>query len=185
HQHFLGGHAQESCCLLCGGAGVGEAFLAGGHIGPAGVEHHGTGLAAAGHLAAPLHRCAHHTVGGEHTGGHVLRAVVDHEGQIGAAGGSQPGGDTGSSEALRGGDGHRATASEGRPRVSGHPHARFIDCTAAPAVPLTRLSMAQTLTTRPALSSTATCTWAVFAPTVPAVLGHCPSARTCTKGSSA
>src|SRR5699024_3769377 len=121
----------------------------------------------------------------EYAGGHVLRAVVDHEGQIGAGGGFQPGGDTGGSKDLRGGDGHGATPSRGRPRVSGQPHARFIDCTAAPAVPFTRLSMAQTLTTRPALSSTATCTWAVFAPTVPAVLGHCTSARTCTKGSSA
>src|SRR5699024_2743009 len=177
--------AQEPGGLLRGGAGVGEALLAGGHIGAAGVEHHGAGLAAASDLAAPLHRCPHHTVGGEHAGGHLLRAVVDHEGQIGAAGGFQPGSDPGGPEALRGGNAHGATPSRGKPRVSGQPHARFIDCTAAPAVPLTRLSMAQTLTTRPALSSTATCTWAVFAPTVPAVLGHCPSASTCTKGSSA
>ena len=48
----------------------------------------------------------------------------------------------------------------------------FIDCSAAPAVPLTRLSIAQTTTTRPALPSTATCMSAVFAPSVAAVDGH-------------
>ena len=38
--------------------------------------------------------------------------------------------------------GHGATPTIDSPSVSGQPSARFIDCTAAPPVPLTRLSMA-------------------------------------------
>ena len=59
----------------------------------------------------------------------------------------------------------------------------FMDCTAAPAVPLTRLSIAVTVTTRPAAWSTATWTSAVFAPRVIAVVGHCPADSTRTNGS--
>ena len=42
----------------------------------------------------------------------------------------------------------------GRPRVSARPRARLAHWTAAPAVPLVRLSMAATTTTRPSRSST-------------------------------
>ena len=51
--------------------------------------------------------------------------------------------------------------------VSGSPRATFIDCSAAPAVPLTRLSIAHKATTLPAFSSIATWTSAVLAPSVP------------------
>ena len=40
----------------------------------------------------------------------------------------------------------RRYSHDGKPSVSGQPSARFIDCTAAPPVPLTRLSIAQTAT---------------------------------------
>ena len=49
----------------------------------------------------------------------------------------------------RGGDAHGATPATGRPAVSGRPRARFMDWMAPPAVPLVRLSMAATTTTRP------------------------------------
>ena len=60
-----------------------------------------------------------------------------------------------------------------------------MDWTAAPAVPLTRLSSAVTVTTCPARASTATWTRAVLAPTVTAVVGHCPSGSSSTNGSPA
>src|SRR5690606_29834149 len=126
----------------------------------------------------------------EHGRGDVLGPVVDDERQVGTARRLETGGDAGGAEALRAGDGHAssdqgATAVVGRPSVSGRPSARFIDCTAPPAVPLTRLSIAQTVTTRPALASTATCTSAVFAPVVAPLVGHCPSGSSRTNGSSA
>ena len=44
---------------------------------------------------------------------------------------------------------HGATPTIESPSVSGHPSARFIDCTAAPPVPFTRLSIAHNATARP------------------------------------
>ena len=60
-----------------------------------------------------------------------------------------------------------------------------MDCTAPPAVPLVRLSIAATATSRRASGSTVTCRWTVFAPSVAAVLGHVPSGSRWTNGSSA
>src|SRR5690606_9072756 len=80
---------------------------------------------------------------------------------------------------------HGATTEVDSPRVSDSPSAMLADCTAAPAVPLVKLSIATTATTRPARSSTATWTCAVLAPRTAAVVGHCPSASRCTNGSSA
>ena len=60
------------------------------------------------------------------------------------------------SRAPAGEPGHGATPTTERPSVSGQPSARFIDCTAAPPVPLTRLSIARIATNVSASSSTAT-----------------------------
>ena len=48
---------------------------------------------------------------------------------------------------------------------------------APPAVPLVRLSIAPTATSRPARSSTVTCRWTAFDPTVALVVGHEPSGK--------
>ena len=45
---------------------------------------------------------------------------------------------------LRGGDAHTSTPVRRRPAVSSSPSARFAFCTALPAAPLPRLSIAQT-----------------------------------------
>ena len=57
--------------------------------------------------------------------------------------------------------------------------------TAAPAVPLVRLSTAPTATRRPARSSTVTWRWTAFEPSTAWVCGHWPGGSTCTNGSSA
>ena len=57
--------------------------------------------------------------------------------------------------------------------------------TAAPAVPLARLSMAPTATSRPAASSTVTCRCTALEPVTDLVCGHWPSGSRCTNGSSA
>ena len=60
-----------------------------------------------------------------------------------------------------------------------------MDCTAPPAVPLVRLSMADTATSRPAAASTVTWSWTPLDPTIAWVCGHIPSGSTVTNGSSA
>src|SRR5690606_3910577 len=136
-------------------------------------------------LARPRDGCREHAVAREHGGRDVERPVVDDERDVLRARGLEPGRDAGGAEPLRGGDGHGATPSVVRPAVCGRPSAMFMDCTAAPAVPLTRLSIAVTVTTRPAAWSTATWTSAVFAPRVIAVVGHWPAGSTRTNGSPA
>ncbi len=61
----------------------------------------------------------------------------------------------------------------------------FMDWTAAPAVPLTRLSTAVMTTTRLAARSTARPISAVFAPMTSAVRGKEPAGSSWTKVSSA
>src|SRR5699024_7935180 len=80
---------------------------------------------------------------------------------------------------------HGATPVVGRPVVSARPRERFLHWTAAPAVPLVRLSSAATATTRPARSSRVTCTWTRLEPRTLPVCGQLPSGRRWTKGSSA
>src|SRR3712207_2927018 len=112
----------------------------------------------------------------------VVRTVVDHERDVRGAAALQPGGDPGGPEAPGRGDAHGATPTSGRPAVSGRPSARLAHWTAAPPVPLVRLSTAATTTNRPADGSTATCSATVLAPSTWAVVGHCPSGSRCTNG---
>ena len=58
-------------------------------------------------------------------------------------------------------------------------------CTAAPAVPLARLSTAPTATIRSAAASTVTWTCTALEPVTDLVCGHWPSGSRCTNGSSA
>ena len=73
----------------------------------------------------------------------------------GQSGGHEPGG---------GGDAHGYTPASGSPAPSGSPRARLAHCTAWPAAPLTRLSMADRTTTQPVRGSTRTVRWAVLEP---------------------
>src|SRR5262249_38991222 len=119
--------------------------------------------------------------GGEDAGRGAQRPLVDDQGEVRGTGRLQPGCHPGGAEAARGGDAdagrrlrrrrllccaaaHGATPILGRPRPSGRPRARFMLCTAPPAVPLVRLSMALITMIRPVDSSSATCTWTVLAP---------------------
>ena len=79
--------------------------------------------------------------------------------------------------------GHGATPTIESPSVSGQPSARFIDCTAAPPVPLTRLSIAAIATNVAASSSTATASCAALLPITAPVVGSCPSGSRWTNGS--
>src|SRR5699024_6693907 len=79
--------------------------------------------------------------------------------------------------------GHGASPTVLSPEVSSSPSARIMHCTAAPAVPLARLSTAPTATGRPAAASTVTWTWRALAPSTAWVCGHCPSGSRWTKGS--
>ena len=69
--------------------------------------------------------------------------------------------------------------------ASGRPSMRLAFCSAWPAAPLPRLSMAETTTARPARGSATACRWAAFEPAVAALLGHCPSGSRWTNGSPA
>ena len=100
----------------------------------------------------------------KHAGRRVERAVVDDQREIGAAAGPDAGGDPGGPEAPGGGDAHGATPSALRPAVSGRPRTRLAHCTAWPAAPLPRLSIALQTTTRPESASTVACRWALLLP---------------------
>ncbi len=150
--------------------GVLEAQRAGAGVGATGVEDDGGDRAALEDLLGPEHGGGLDPVGGEDAGRGERGAVVDDQGEVRGAGGLDPGGDAGRPEAQGRGHadvlvvGHGATPFTGRPSSSGRPRAMFMLCTAPPAVPLTRLSIALIATIRPAAPSRATCTSAVLAP---------------------
>src|SRR5262249_42112431 len=148
----------------------------------AGVEHHRTGLPGGHHLLAPQHRVRLAAVRREHRGGHARRAVVDDQGDVRLAAGFEPGGHPGCPKPLRCGNCHGATPTVDSPAFSGRPRARFMDWTAAPAVPLVRLSMAATATSRPASASTVTCSCTALEPSTAEVAGQTPSGSRCTNG---
>ena len=104
--------------------------------------------------AAPDDRRGLDPVAGEDGGGGVRRPVVDDERDVGLAGGLEAGGDPGGPEARGGGDAHGATPAMLRPAVSARPSAMLALCTAWPAAPLLRLSIALTTMTRPESTST-------------------------------
>src|SRR5262249_20261505 len=124
-------------------------------------------------------------VASEHAGGVPVGPVVDDEREVGRARALEAGGDTGGPEAPGGRDGHGATPVVGRPVVSGSPMAMVMHCTAAPAVPLARLSTAPTTTSLRASTSTATCKVTTLEPSTAPVVGHWPAGSRCTNGSSA
>src|SRR5690606_32158780 len=120
----------------------------------------------------------------EHGRPDLERAAVDDDGDIRLSGGLQADGDTGRFEPLGRCDAHGATPFTERARSSGRPSAMFMDWTAAPAVPLVRLSTAVTTVTRFAARSTARPMSAVFAPRTSAVRGNCPCGSSWTNVSS-
>src|SRR4029079_13116585 len=79
---------------------------------------------------------------------------------------------------------HGASPTVLSPVLSSRPSARFMHWTAAPAVPLARLSTAPTATSRRASWSTVTWRCTALLPATDLVCGHCPSGSRCTNGSS-
>src|SRR5690606_31142086 len=149
------------------------------------VEHDRAQFPRGEHLLRPQDGGGLDLVAGEQPRGRELRAVVDDEREVGALAVPDARGDPGRPEPLRLRDGHGATPVTGRPAVSGRSSARFMHWIAPPAVPLVRLSIAATTTSRPTFGSTVTCSCAVLAPSVDAVAGQVPSGSRCTNGSSA
>ena len=93
--------AQLGRGVLGGGVGVLEALGPGAGVGAAGVEDDRPGPLPGQHLTAPEHRRGREAVGGEDGRGGVVRTVVEDDGDVGVAGGLEPGGDAGGREALR------------------------------------------------------------------------------------
>src|SRR5690606_27603938 len=153
-----------------------EPLGAGVAVRPAGVEHDRLHDPVLDDLLAPQHRVGLAPVGGEDAGGVEPRALVDDEREVGGAARLEAAVDAGGHEPGGGGHAHGATPTVVRPVVSGSPRARFRHCTAAPAVPLARLSTAPTATSRRAASSTVTWTCTELEPRTEPVWGHSPVA---------
>ena len=163
--------AEDLGGLLGGGVGVLEALRAGAGVGAAGVEDDGGDLAALEDLLGPEDGGGLDAVGGEDARGGAAGPVVDHEGQVRVAALLDPGGDARRRESLAAvtltallfasalhpsqpaAARSRATPIVESPVSSGSPRAMFMLCTAPPAVPLVRLSMALIAMIRPAASS--------------------------------
>ena len=143
-----GAAAEDLGGLLGGGVRGLETFRPGARVRTAGVEDDGPQPAGGEHLLRPQHRGRLDLVAGEHAGGGVRGAVVDDQREVEAAGGLDPGGDPGGPEAL--GGRRRSRCHPGQRQAGGlrSPRARFMHCTAPPAVPLVRLSIAATATSR-------------------------------------
>ncbi len=159
-------------CVIWKPSAPGEAVRA------ARVEHDRRDGAVGDDLLRPEDRVRLRAVRREHRGGVLQRAAVDDEREVEAARRLEAGGDARGVEARR-----AAVTLTGRlrsregPVVSGRPRAMLADWMAAPAVPLTRLSIALTTTTRSARSSTARPISAVLAPTASAVRGKLPAGQ--------
>ena len=127
-------------------------------------------------LLAPQHRARPAPVAGEDGGGRVARAVVDDEREVGAAARLEPGRDAGGAEARGAVTLTAPPRPAAGPSVSGRPRARFAHWSAAPAVPLVRLSMRRRRRPGRRRSSRATCRWPCWRRRVggarPAALGQ-------------
>src|SRR5439155_7557442 len=178
-RHLTGADPQRDGQMLRGRVGVLEAGRAGAGVGAAGVEHHGAYPAGPQHLPAPPHRRRLYPVGGEHRGRVEPRTVVDDERHVPACR-LEPGGNASEAETP-----HGATPCAVRPAVSGRPSIRLAHCTACPAAPLPRLSIAAITMIRPLSPSTVDCRWTALDPSVAPVAGHTPSGSSRTNGSPA
>src|SRR5690606_39065147 len=185
HEHVARRDAERLPHRLRGRMRGLEALGAREAVGAARVEHDRAHGAVGDHLLGPQDRVGLRPVAREDGGGAAQRALVDHEREVALAEALESRGDPRRGEAGGGGDAHGATPFTVRPRCSGRPSAMLADWIAAPAVPLTRLSIAETTTTRPAFSSTATPMRAVLAPVVSFERGKEPSGNTRTKRSPA
>ena len=143
--------------MLGGVMGIGESVRTGTRIRATGVQHDCVQGVVAEYLLRPQHRRGLETVRRKHCCSDVGRPVVHDDGDIGLAGRLNTGGHAAGSKTLRRCDTHGATPLLVRPAVSSSPNMRFAFCSAWPAAPLPRLSIALTTTMRPACSSNATC----------------------------
>src|SRR5579864_8694971 len=96
-------------------------------------------------LAADLQTRRLHLVAREHRRTHRGQGRA-HDREIAPLAAADADGDTRRLEAFGSGDAHTRTPCSRSPAVSGRPKARFAFCTAWPAAPLPRLSIAQITT---------------------------------------
>ena len=141
-EHLLGSQPEEVRRPFRSGARVREALLARRSVRVPGVDDDGARLRALEVLLADDDRRRLDAVRREHRRADAL-AVAGDEREVGAEL-ADPRGDAGGPEALRGGDAHTSTPASRSPAVSSKPSATFAFCTALPAAPLPRLSIAQT-----------------------------------------
>ena len=143
--------------LLGRGLGLLISRLAGACVCASGIKDDGFHMTVGHDLARPLHGSCAETVCSEHACGCVKRTVIDHESQILLAlDRGNASFHTGRGKTLCKCYAHGATPIFVRPASSGSPSATFNDCTACPAVPRLRLSIAAKASKRPALRSMAT-----------------------------
>ena len=143
YRDIVCGCAQQLGDLFSSGLGLLIARLAGAGIGSARIENHRFDMAIGNDLAGPLHRSRTETVRREYGSrqGHILLTLD----------GGNASSHTGRGESLCKRYTHGATPIFVSPASSGSPNATFNDCTACPAVPRLRLSMAANASRRPAL----------------------------------
>src|SRR5450631_2981531 len=149
-----------------------EAERASARVGIAGVQDNRDELPAFDDLLRPGHRRSLDAIAGEDAGASTKRPVVHHHRNVSAATRLDSGGDSCGPKALGCGHAHGATPATGSAVSSASPSAMFAFCRAWPAAPFVRLSSADTTTTRPACSSSATWMCTEFDPSVAPVCGH-------------
>src|SRR6476646_4999608 len=130
-------------------------------------------------LAADLQARGLHLVAREHRRADGGRERA-HDREVLAVTPPDPHGDAGRGKSPGGGDAHTRTPSRRNPAVSGRPSARFAFCTAWPAAPLPRLSVAQITTVVSPFTKTPIS--AASLPCTREISGTTPSGSTRTHG---
>ena len=141
-EHLLRVEVEQPARLGRGRERVELAALAGGRVRDARVDHDRLRLGDLEMLLRDDDRRGQHLVDGEHRRADRRHGRAD-DGEIEPLA-PDARGDAGGDEALGRGDAHTSTPASRSPAVSGRPSARFAFCTACPAAPLPRLSIAQT-----------------------------------------
>src|SRR5581483_1840698 len=143
------------------------------------VDHDRLRLGEREMLAADLQARRLHLVAREHRRSH-RRPQRAHDREVLALAPADPGGDARRGEATRCRHAHTSTPCRRSPAVSGRPRTMFAFCTAWPAAPLPRLSIAQiTIVVSPFVN---TPTSAASVPCTRASSGTTPSGSTRTAG---
>ena len=138
--------------LLGRGLGLLISRLASACVCASGIKDNGFHMTVGHNPTRPLHGSRAETIRSEHSSSRIQRTVIDYKSQILLAFDcGNTGFHAGRGKTLRKCYTHGATPIFVNPASSGSPSATFSDCTACPAVPRLRLSMAANASRRPAL----------------------------------